>query len=121
MIRLHLTDRCGLQPARTVHSINWRSDVPCTARDLIAKRAAREFEALSTPVTPVSLQGHLVQYSRHATSTVQDAVRLAVQGFAIEAFFLVVDGHHIKTLDEPVSLSEDSTVTFVRMLPKLAA
>lgn len=121
MIKLHITERCGTQPARDVHSINWRAGVPCTARDLIRERVSREFDAL-TPTTAVnSLDRHLIQYPRHAGSTLREAIGLALRGFEMEAFFLVVDGLHISDIDQPFNLDPTSEATFLRLLPKLAA
>ncbi len=121
MIKLHITERCGAQPARSVHSLNWREGKPCTARDLIGARVSREFTALKPTITPRSLGQHLVQYPRHAGCTLKDAVGLALRGFELEAFFLVVDELHITEIDQPISLTFTSEVTFLRMLPKLAA
>lgn len=121
MIKLQVKERCGTQPARNVHSIHWRKGVPCTARDLIRERVAREFDAL-TPTTAVDrLDRHLVQYPRHAGSTLREAVDLALRGFETGAFFLVVDGRHIENVDQAFSLAPCSEATFLRLLPKLAA
>ena len=121
MIKLHITERCGAQPARSIHSLNWREGKPCTARELIRVRVTKEFEALKPTITSHSLGRHLVQYPRHAGCTLRDAVGLALRGFEFEAFFLVVDGEQITEIDQPIALAPASEVTFLRLLPKLAA
>ena len=121
MLKLHITERCGAQPARSVHRLNWREGKPCTARDLIHARVSREFEALKPNITPHCLGRHLVQYPRHAGCTLRDAVGLALRAFELEAFFLIVDGEQVTEIDQPIALTPTSEVTFLRLLPKLAA
>ena len=121
MFKLHLTERCGAQPPRSIQRLNWRRGRRCTGRDLIRARVSREFEALKPTITAHCLLQHLVQYPRHAGCTLRDAVDLALRGFELEAFYLVVDGEQITQLDQPIALCPQSEVTFLRLTPKLAA
>lgn len=120
-MELRLTDRCGTQPARTVHSLIWSESTRCTARDLIGERVAVEFRALNAASPCGDLGLHLVQYPRHAGCTLQEAVALALRAFELEAFFVIVNGQQITDVDQPFALAPGSEVTFLRLLPKLAA
>ncbi len=120
-MQLRLTDRCGAQPARTVYSLTWTDGAKCTARNLIRERVSMEFGALRAPGARGGVGQHLVQYPRHADCTLDEAVALALRGFEIKAFYLIVNGQHITELDESFTLPPHSEVTFLRLLPKLAA
>mgnify|MGYP007079480536 CR=1 FL=1 len=121
MIQFHISDRCGTQPARNGYILNWRKGRPCSARDLIRERVQHEFETLSRVSFAHPIERHLVQYPRRSGCSLRDAVSLALMAFEGEVFFLLVDGRQITDMDEPFVLSQSSEVTFLRLLPKLAA
>ncbi len=121
MITLVIEDRCGAQPARSVHCLNWREGALCSARELIRERVGLEFRALKHARGARALGGHLVQYPRSVDCGLREAVSLALQGFETEAFFLVVDGCHIRDVDQKFPLTALSKVTYQRLLPKIAA
>ncbi|MEM1198594.1 MAG: hypothetical protein AAGI06_04720 [Pseudomonadota bacterium] len=121
MITLIIEDRCGAQPARSVHCLNWCEGELCSARELIRERVSLEFRALKHARGARALGGHLVQYPRNADCGLREAVSLALHGFEMEAFFLIVDGCHIRDMDETFPLTALSRVTYQRLLPKVAA
>ncbi len=121
MITLVVEDRCGAQPALGVHCLNWREGVPCSARELILERVSLEFRTLKHARGARALSHHLVQYPRTADCGLREAVSLALRGFETEAFFLVVDGCHIRDVDQKFPLTALSKVTYQRLLPKMAA
>ncbi|MEM8689099.1 MAG: hypothetical protein AAGF81_17350 [Pseudomonadota bacterium] len=121
MITLVIEDRCGAQPARAVHRLHWREGVLCSARELIRERVSLEFKALKHPRGPRALDSHLVQYPRTMDCQLREAVSLALRGFELESYFLVVDGRHIRDVDQKFPLTALSRVTYQRLLPKMAA
>ncbi len=80
-----------------------------------------EFETLSRVSFAHPIERHLVQYPRGSGCTLRDAVSLALMAFEGEVFFLLVDGRQITDMDETFVLSQSSEVTFLRLLPRLAA
>ena len=121
MFTLVIQDRCGVQPARSVHCLHWREGARCSARELIRERVSLEFQALRNSRVARPFVNHLVQYPCTATCSLREAVSLALRGFEMEAFFLVVDGRHIRDVDQKFPLTALSKVTYQRLLPKMVA
>ncbi|MBR0686144.1 hypothetical protein JQ612_22095 [Bradyrhizobium manausense] len=44
-------------------------------------------------------------------------IAVALEAFARNGFFMILDGHQIVDLDEVLTVGHDSTVTFLRLVP----
>jgi hypothetical protein len=128
--QLVLSDQTNARPRTHAFIIDWQDGVPLTPRTLIServrmewdKRAANAFaDGQSSPLVQITpLRGAETAVSKSATSklaTLESVTAIALDGFARNAFFLVVDGRQMTDLDEEIPLQPKSRVTFVRLLP----
>lgn len=98
-----------------------------TARELIERRVEHEVAAYNA--RPRRDYGGLVQPS-DAEQTLNGCrlkqprrldpkrqIRAALDAFEANGFFLLVDDRQVESLDDEVVLTDESTVSFVRLLP----
>lgn len=81
-----------------------------------SRHANRVFQGLVQPTDAESRRdGYRLREERKLDAEKQ--CELALEGFESNAFFMLVDGRQVVSLDESVSLTGDSTVTFVKLVP----
>lgn len=130
-------DQANARPSVHALILQWRDGIPLTARALISERVRLEWEARQSlretdtgdapaplvetfrrPRPKRGLDGSLPATSQAAPSTtLEDVTAVALEGFARNAFFLIVDGRQVVGLDVVIPLRPTSQVTFVRLLP----
>jgi hypothetical protein len=124
---LILHDQIHARPPVQAVVLQWQTGVPLTPRALISERVRIEWELRVEGRDAVAgdLPAPLVEVLRCRDShtrapepiTLAAATAVALDGFARNAFFLVVDGRQSTDLDEVITLRPTSQVTFVRLLP----
>jgi hypothetical protein len=102
-------------------------DEHCTLRDLIRTRVRDEVARYNAAPQPVfhglvqptdaeaRLNGYHLKVARQLDWEEQAAV--AERAFAHNGFFVLVDGQQIVSLDDDVTLTPDTQVAFVRLVP----
>jgi hypothetical protein len=102
-------------------------DEHCTLRDLIRTRVREEvahYNASPQPlfqgfVQPTDAEVRLNGYQLKVTRKLdwEEQVAVAERAFAHNGFFVLVDGQQVVSLDDDVTLTPDTEVAFVRLVP----
>ncbi|MDJ0821225.1 MAG: hypothetical protein QNJ09_05350 [Paracoccaceae bacterium] len=97
-----------------VEQILQLSGAPLTARDLIAERVRAEQDRQTGDAPLVDRDA-----PRNAGlgSDVDTQIDVALAAFEGNGFVLLVDNVQVDTLDQPLRLTSDSVVTFLRLTP----
>jgi hypothetical protein len=98
-----------------------------TARDLIRERVRQEVEDFNNKqpelfhglVQPTDTERTLngFKFRKKRTLDWQEQFEKAIEGFQRNAFILLVDETQIEDLDHVISLSPETSVTFVKLIP----
>ena len=79
-------------------------------------RADEPFQGLVQPTdTEIGLNGYRMRKGRRINADAQ--VERALEGFAGNGFFLLVDDRQVEELDEVLVLRPDTKVAFVKLVP----
>ncbi len=118
-INIRILDSVNARPVDPGIVLSWRDGVDVTLEDLIRERVRLEVErAFDNAGLPPS---HPLVAFKTSPDTlerrVQTAQASALQGFANNAYFVVVDGKQVELLTEQLRLTPTSTVRFVRLVP----
>lgn len=101
-----------------------------TARDLIRRRIEQEFAAVDQKTEKTNwliipdrkektLNGsrQFGPGSIDGVDLVDKNVDVALLGFEKQSFLLFVDNHQVEALDECITLSDNCTLTFIKLVP----
>ncbi len=98
-----------------------------TGRDLIERRVrqevaqqnARPAQFMRTLVRPTDAEETLNGYRLRKPAAIDADVQVqrALEAFTAHGFFLLVDDAQIEHLDDAITLTPDSTVTFIKLVP----
>ena len=95
--------------------LSWRDSIPMRLSDLIRERVALEWDRRSD----ASTGGRpLVAFGPAGPGMSRDdAVALALYGFAHNAFLVVVDDRQVTDLEAEIRLAPGTDITFIRLVP----
>ena len=135
-LQLLLRDQVNGRPGDSALVMEWQDGVPLTPRTLILELVRAEWEARQEerkaerdgkargalpPLVDAAMMQRMNPYRSKRLGegpvTLESVTALALDGFARNAFFVVVDGRQVADLDEVVPLQPTSDVTFVRLMP----
>ena len=101
-----------------------------TARDLIRRRIEQELatvdlnnEKANWLITPDSKEKTLNgsrQFGPGAADgaqLIEKNVEVAMRGFEAQSFLLFVDNHQVEALEECITISDNCTLTFIKLVP----
>ena len=130
MLQLIVRDQINARPFEHQLILQWQEGVPLTPRTLITERVRIEWEARTADVAARERPLPLIDIARlppeyergrscapHPTMTLESVTAMALEGFARNAFFLIIDGRQVTDLDALIALRPASAVTFVRLVP----
>ena len=121
--RLTVKDQINAKPAEVSLVLSWRDGIPMRLSDLIRERVLLEWDRRSDenpagrplvafgPAWPAAAPGAGPGMSR------DDAVALALHGFARNAFLVIVDDRQVTDLEAEIRLAPGTDITFIRLVP----
>ena len=125
-LELRVFDGINSRPRLPVMQLRLVSERVC-GRDIIERRVRQEVaqhnhapaEYLRTLVRPTHAEETLNGYRLRTRAPIDaDAqVQRALEAFAANGFFLLVDDRQIEHLDESFTVTPNSTVTFIKLVP----
>jgi len=123
---LRLVDETPGQPRRPAGTLRLVSE-RVTAREVIRRRVEEEvaayngkqgeiFQGLVQPTeSELALNGYRMKKSRKLDA--EEQVRVATNAFERNRIVLLFEDRQLERLDEPVTLTPDATITFLRLIP----
>jgi hypothetical protein len=124
-VTLSIQDTSGLKVANTIH-VQFQTDV-VTVKDIIQARVEQEvadynrkqpeyFMGLVQPShAEKTLNGYKLKERKPIDSEKQ--VYIALDAFAKNAYFVLIDNKQVESLEQTVRISANSSVQFVKLTP----
>ncbi len=116
MFQIRISDQLNAQPIGPVHIFQWRDNVPCTLRLLLEERITIEY-ARARGADGDGFANHLIHLPPRKQCSLDKAIEAGFEGFRKQAFFVIVNGRQVTALDEAFSLTPETEITFVKLLP----
>lgn len=112
-MKLTINDQLMARTPTPGPAFEWQDGVPLTLRDLIRERVLLECDRRNAALLPWCplVEGRAQDRKR------DEAVAQALEGFARNAFCVLVDNRQLTELDDEIALTPATRITFLRLLP----